>query len=65
MFGVTRGLIVSRGLEVVFGGVFLSSQDTAVTALMSSDTWIGLNDITNDDNFVWVGTNSSPSYTNW
>ena len=50
---------------MIFVGEFLSLQDTAVTALMSSDTWIGLNDITNDDNFVWVGTNSSPSYTNW
>ena len=25
----------------------------------------GLNDIANDDTFVWVGTNNSPSYTNW
>ena len=64
--GVTRGLIECHGHWMwFFVGVFPSSQDTAVTALMSSDTWIGLNDITNDDNFVWVGTNSSPSYTNW
>ena len=45
--------------------IIKSFQDSAVTALMSSDTWIGLNDIAVDENFVWVGTNSSPSYTNW
>ena len=79
--------------------IIKSWQDSAVTALMSTDTWIGLNDIyyiiycilskrferhrwtlklifflvswsglndiANDDTFVWVGTNNSPSYTNW
>merc|ERR1711974_383310 len=47
-------------ISAVLATILDSDQDAAVTALMSSDTWIGLNDITNDDNFVWVGTNSSP-----
>jgi hypothetical protein len=46
-----------------------STDDDAVQALCSADTWIGLNDKTTDDSYTWIEDNSAlirgTSYENW
>jgi hypothetical protein len=41
-----------------------ATEQADVVAMLSADAWIGLNDGTTDDTFLWED-GSSPAYTNW
>ena len=41
-------------------------EDNTITAMMSADTWIGLNDKVLEETFTWLQDSSaSVSFTNW